>query len=167
MPDPFALFDLPRGFAVDLSELQRRYLQRSAETHPDRFTDPLEQADAADRAAELNDALKRLTDPERRARLLLELAGQEISSDEQTLPPAMLMEVMEVREALDQAVEQNDTAELERLHRWVQQQRDEYLQQLASLFEAPSLDAAAVQRQLNGLRYIERMREQMPEGSGA
>ena len=163
MPNPFALFDLPAQFAIDLDDLQRRYLRRSAETHPDRFVDPLEQADAADRAAALNDALGRLTDPERRARLLLEMAGHRASTDEKTLPPELLMEVMEVRESLEEAIAQNDEAELQRLRRWVAEQRTQYLDELTKLFGADAVDAAAVQRQLNGLRYVQRMREQMPD----
>ena len=36
MTDYFELLGLPRRFAVDLAELERRYLELSREVHPDR-----------------------------------------------------------------------------------------------------------------------------------
>ena len=43
--DPFALLGLPRSFDIDARALQATYLKRSASLHPDRSTNPLEQAE--------------------------------------------------------------------------------------------------------------------------
>ena len=75
---------------------------------------------------------------------------------------------MEVREALEEALEHRDEAELKRLRQWAEQQRDERLRTVGDLLEQgdPSepMDEEAARRarlELNALRYAQRMLEQM------
>ncbi len=162
MPDdPFALLGLEPRVAIDADELHRRCIEASAENHPDRFTDPIEQADAADRAAEINAAYRKLQDPERRANALLVLRGGPTKEQDKSLPDDLLMEMMEVRERMEDAVTRDDADELATLQRWADDQRRSRLDNVAALFDAD--DLTAVREQLNALRYIERMLEQMPE----
>ena len=162
MPDPFATLGLPPRYDLDADELERRVLALSSELHPDRFTDPLEQADAAERIAAVNHAHRTLRDPATRAAALLDL-HDEPGGDDKALPPELLMGVMEVREALEEATAAGDQAELERLRRWAEDQRDQRLAEIAELFDATPVDGAAVRVQLNALRYATRMLEQMPD----
>ena len=170
MPNPFAILNLPPRFDLDDAELHSRFIQASAATHPDRFTDPVQQAQAAERAAEVNHAYAILSDPERRADALLTLMGGPAKDEDKSLPPDLLMDMMEVRERLEDAVSSDDQDELETLRAWALDQRDKYLKKVADLFggvsaeaEAiPSETAKAIRMELNTLRYIQRMLDQMP-----
>ncbi len=163
MNDPFATLGVSPRFDLDLDELRQRFLTASAAHHPDRFTDPLDQADAAERSAELNAAYQTLTDPEARANALLALRGGPAAADDKSLPPTLLMEMMEVREELHQAVADQDHATLERLRDWAHQQHARHVDQLAKLFAHDELNGKAVRLELNAMRYIQRMIEQMPD----
>ncbi len=164
MSDPFSVLGVPPRFDLDLQVLHQRFLAAAAEAHPDRFADPLDQADAVHRSAAINQAYRALREPESRGRALLRLRSGTLSeSDEEALPPALLMEVMETREAMEEAVATNDAAALHRLRADAEADREARHAQLNRLFGADPLDAAAVRRELNVLRYIQRMLEQMPE----
>lgn len=150
---------------MDESALRQVFLKASAEHHPDRFVDPIEQAEAVETMSQLTDSYRVLSDPELRARSLLALSGLELAEDKDKLPPDLLMEVMEVREEMESAIESGDQAELDRLRSWAIDQRVGYLDKLAALFDS-ELDASkvsAVREQLNALRYMQRMLEQMPD----
>ncbi len=108
--DHFALFELPAHFEIDLADLEKRYLALSRQLHPDRHAT----RGAADRLAsvqkttDLNEAYRTLKDDFRRAELLLRMHGIETSEDKvqdvrTTVDTTLLMEVMELREALEEA----------------------------------------------------------------
>jgi molecular chaperone HscB len=163
MDDPFDLLGLPPRFDLDEADLHRRYLAASAQTHPDRFRDPLDQADAAERAAHINAAHRTLKDVEQRAWALLRRLrprNPAAAQDDQKLPPDLLMEMMEIRERLDDAVARNDAAALTQMRAWAESQRQARLAAIAAAFAKNDLQAVPVQ--LNALRYVQRMREQMP-----
>lgn len=162
--DPFAIFGLERRFSIDEQALRQAYLKASAEQHPDRFIDPIEQADAVEAMSKLTDAYRVLSDPELRARALLTLSGLELAEDKDKLPPDLLMEVMEVREEMEDAIASSNEAELDRLRAWANGQRDSYLKKLGVLLdeELDASTASQVRLELNALRYMQRMLEQMP-----
>jgi molecular chaperone HscB len=104
--DDFALFGLPRRFALDRGELDSRRRALQAEVHPDRFAG----ADAAARraamqsAVRVNEAYARLGDPLKRSAYLCELAGTPIRAEDNTAMPAeFLRQQMAWRESLDDA----------------------------------------------------------------
>jgi len=175
MFDPFDTLGLPRRFELDEAELHRAFIRRSAETHPDRFADPLEQADAAERAAEVNAAYRALKDPHARAQTLLGLLGADGGIDEKALSPDLLMQVMEIREEMDDAVASGDRATLDRIAQWARDERSARLGEIRDLFRTaeqagggeltvpmdPEL-VQAVKLRLNAIRYFQRTLEQMP-----
>ena len=166
--NPYEVFDLPPTFDVDERALQRRYVQLSAATHPDRFPDPVEQAEAAERSAAINQAHRQLRDPEQRARVLLELMGSAEPDDNSKLPPDVLMELMEVREALEEARSRGDEAAIARTVRDARADRKQHLERVGQLFaeaQTASEDTRAdllaqVRDELNALRYVQRLLEQ-------
>ncbi len=160
MQDPFDLLQLAATFDLDPAALEAAYLRAAAATHPDRFDDPLEQADAADRAAAITHAHGTLKDPVKRARVLLARLGG-ITQAAGSPPPALLMEVMEVREQLEAALHEQDQDEVVRLHEWAQARRQGHLNTLSTLFAADPTDTDAVTGQLNALRYMQRMLDQI------
>lgn len=162
--DPFATLGIARRFTIDEQALRQAFVQASSEQHPDRFVDPIEQADAVEKMSHLTDSYRILSDPELRAKALLRLSGLALAEDKDKLPPALLMEVMDVREDMESAIASDDQEELERLGKWATNQRDAYLQKIGSLLDG-ALDAdkaKAVRVELNALRYMQRMLEQMP-----
>lgn len=172
--DLFAVLGVPHRFDLDPADLHRRFLAASAANHPDRYTDPDQQQEAARRAAQINEAYRRLADPETRAKALLALLGEGDEWDEKSLPPELLMEVLEIREEMEQAIAQQDHETLTRLRGWAQQQRAGYLKRIAEFFDSVNSSSGPqrsqtlqkIQLQVNALRYIQRMLEQMPGGDG-
>lgn len=171
--NPFEILGLPVSFDVDASQLQRKLAQLAAEHHPDRFVDPLDQADAADRLSAINQAHRQIRDPLSRAQVMLKLLGKGVTLDEKALPPTLLMEMMEIREEMEEAIASSDQPTLDRLRQWASDQQTEHLQQLSSLLsQAQTTDgpeqARLIQQaqiELNTLRYFARMLEQMPPAS--
>ncbi|GAB6040513.1 Fe-S protein assembly co-chaperone HscB [Endothiovibrio diazotrophicus] len=108
----FELFGLAEVFAVDKEALAARYRELQAETHPDRFASASgqEKRIAQQRASLVNDAFATLKSSQRRARYLLELRGVPVDERRQ-LPPAFLIEQMELREGLEGARGADDPME--------------------------------------------------------
>lgn len=171
MSDPFSTLGVQPRFDLDEAELHRRFIQASAANHPDRFTDPLEQADAASRAATINDAYRTLHDPELRANALLEILGGPDKGADKSLPPALLTQMLEIRERMEEAIESQDEAELRELAGWAQAQRTEHVTRIAGLFIRAAAESGQermtilkqIRLELNALRYFQRMIEQTPE----
>lgn len=130
MIDFFAFFDLPRKFNIPDNELRRKYLQQSRETHPDYFvtTQPDRSAEMEENAAHLNAAYSVLKDEFLRIRHLIELEG--IDPETLTLPPAFLMEVMELNETIE------DDGFSEGIRAQVQAGKQDLRNQLQALMQA-------------------------------
>lgn len=104
--DDFALFDLPRRFALDVTDLAARRRKLQAEVHPDRFAaaGAAAQRSAMQWAVRVNEAYERLADPLKRAAYLCELGGAPVRAEDNTAMPAeFLMQQMAWREGLEEA----------------------------------------------------------------
>jgi curved DNA-binding protein CbpA len=101
--DPFDRLGLAPRFDLEVSEIDRAWILRAADCHPDRAGDPVAAAEAGRRSAALNEARAALRDPERRADLLLSRLGGPSAAEEKSLPPAFLTEMMELRERVEEA----------------------------------------------------------------
>jgi molecular chaperone HscB len=168
MTDPFALLGVPAQYDLDLADLHRRFIALASANHPDRFLDPGDQADAAERAAQINQAYRVLADPQSRAEALLSLLAGPAQAPDHSLPPDLLTTMLDVREELEQARAANDSRTLARLRTWALEQHNAYLARIAALFALaadPHQQASAVKDirlVLNALRYFQRMLEQLP-----
>jgi molecular chaperone HscB len=107
--DHFARLGLPRGFALDKATLERRYFDLQRRFHPDRFAGkPAEERALALRhATALNEAYDHLKSPLRRAVYLLGLLDPAYKRDESETEkdPALLMDALERREALEETTD--------------------------------------------------------------
>ncbi len=166
MDDPFEALGLPPEFELDDDRIERAYLARAAAVHPDiaQNTD-----DAEVHAAALNRARAILRSPEDRANALLRRLGGTTKEEDKALPSAFLMEMMETREAIEEAVTSGDEAARARWQAWAGAQRAEYIKRVGEILaRAASDDGAArgeARRQLNAWRYIERLIEQLDPGA--
>ncbi len=102
MNDPFATLGVPARFSFATGELEQRHRDLSRALHPDRYVNApaSERRVALERAVSVNDAFRALKDPLARAQSLLALHGLSIREGERAAP-ALLMEIMELREELD------------------------------------------------------------------
>src|SRR5215472_6074587 len=103
--DYFAVFGLPRKLWIEMSELERKFLQLSWKLHPDNFVNASEQERelSLKRSSELNDAYRTLRDPIARVEYLLALEGERKEGEKkQQAPPELLEEVFELNESLDE-----------------------------------------------------------------
>ena len=87
MTDAFALLEEPRQPWLEEAALKENFLNRSAATHPDKFSDPAQKAGASDRFAALNTAHDTLRDPKLRLRHLIELETGAPPADVHDIPP--------------------------------------------------------------------------------
>jgi molecular chaperone HscB len=103
--DHFERLGLPRRFSVDPNELERAYLARSRAIHPDYHAagSDAELAASLELSAQVNEAYKVLRDLFARADYLVRLEGGPSASDHKQMPPEFLAEMLEAREAIEQA----------------------------------------------------------------
>ncbi|NNC16045.1 Fe-S protein assembly co-chaperone HscB [Corallococcus exiguus] len=110
----FDVFGLPRSHAVDVPALEKQYRELSLQLHPDRVGpgDAKARLAAVEGTTALNGAFKTLKDPVRRAFYLLKLHGVDLDREDagaqKDMPLEFLEEVMELREALDEAIAAKD-----------------------------------------------------------
>src|SRR4051812_12403319 len=160
--DDFALFGLPRRFALERGELDARRRALQGEVHPDRFAG----ADAAARraamqsAVRVNEAHARLADPLKRAAYLCELAGTPIRAEDNTaMPVDFLREQMAWRESLDDAASR---AEVDAVAHDLADARRQAYERLASALDELGDYAVAVQ-EVRALMFIERFAADVDE----
>jgi molecular chaperone HscB len=98
--DYFERLGLPRRFSVDPTDVERRYLALSRQTHPDFHGGS---SDAIEQTATLNQAYVTLRDPFRRAEHLLTVLGGPTAQQEKSLDQRFLMDMMDLRERVEEA----------------------------------------------------------------
>jgi molecular chaperone HscB len=104
-PTHFERLGLVRRFAIDPIKLERNYLARSRETHPDFH----QQTRASmELAAALNDAYGVLKQPFRRAEYLLELEGGPSAAEHKEMSAAFLEEMLDLRMEIEDLRESAD-----------------------------------------------------------
>ncbi len=115
----FELLKLPTSVDIDLKAAEQRHRELSLQYHPDRQPpgDLRARREAADTSARLNDAIRTVRDPIRRAVYLLKLQGVDLESESnavrQAATPQLLEEIMSFREALDLVREIKSVARIE------------------------------------------------------
>ena len=96
------MFGLPRLLGIDTAALEKTFHELSRKYHPDYFTtaSAAEKTKAVRMTALLNDAYRTLRHPVHRVEYLLSLFG--FKSDGSKVPQALLMEVFEINEQLEE-----------------------------------------------------------------
>ncbi len=100
----FEIFGLPCQFDLDSAALSASYLSLQSQTHPRPFCkfQRSRKRLAVQWATRVNEAYKRLQNPMERAIYWCELNGENPRGQQSNLPPALLMQQMEWREALEE-----------------------------------------------------------------
>jgi molecular chaperone HscB len=159
--DHFETLGVARTFRLDETALETRYRELSRLLHPDRHAagGPTARRLALEKTIAVNDAYRALKDPARRAGYLLQLHGIDLGEGGahgagKYLPPGFLMEVMELREAFDEARSGKRTADVEKLAANARGDRQRALDAMGAAFDRNDHEEAA--RQLAVLRYYDR-----------
>ncbi|MDO8906596.1 Fe-S protein assembly co-chaperone HscB [Hydrogenophaga sp.] len=151
----FEIFGLAPGFSVDLAALDERWKALQREAHPDRFStaDAQAQRQAMQWSVRINEAYRRLKDPLKRASYLCELHGVPIGAEDNTaMPAAFLIQQMQWREELEEAVTGED---MERMLEQVATVRRDMLAALAQTADVEK-DHPALAKQVRALMFVER-----------
>ena len=189
--DYFRVFGIPTAFAVDATELEQRYKELTKVLHPDRFAraDPQARRASLERSVQLNEAWQTLKEPIRRAEYLLSLHGIDVgemsgvgrpgpSGEHATLPvpQVLLMEIIELREALAEAHAAKDLTETEALIAKVSGRLDTVMGDVARGFLASPPELSTIAARLVTVRYYRRFLDEartlweedtpMPRGRG-
>jgi molecular chaperone HscB len=157
--DPFEALGVEPVFNLDLGLLEQRHRDLSRTLHPDRHaaSGAGGRRMALGRAIEVNEAFRTLKDPVRRAQALLARRGlQSGEGKEPPASPALLMEVMERREALAEIRQTKDAAVLTRLIGDVTRAADDAQAALGREFAANAVNPAEILKRIGELRYYRR-----------
>ena len=162
----FEVLGLPRRYALDAGDLERNYLLRSRELHPDYHQQgsTAQQRLSLERTAALNDAYATLRDPFRRAEYLLALEGGPSAAEIRDMTPEFLEEMLELRMEIEEVRGERDEVRLQALEQQLSDRRERLLleisEQFAILEHLPAADSrrqpalVQIRRLLNTTRYV-------------
>ena len=110
----FELFEIPVQLKVDKRSLYKKYIELSKQNHPDYFATKTEaeQSQALEISALLNKAWKTFQNPDETIKYVLKLKNLLEEEEKYQLPPAFLMEMMEVNEELMDAKMEGDNKKI-------------------------------------------------------
>lgn len=154
----FVLFGLPEQFEIDGDALDHAYRTVQAQVHPDRFAaaGEAQKRIAMQWATRTNEAYQTLRDPLERAKYLLHLRGIDVGAENNTaMEPAFLMQQMEWRESIEDAVSAKNVDALDALAGELRDDERVRFAKLAALLDSGSNQPAA--EAVRQLMFIERV----------
>jgi molecular chaperone HscB len=168
-PTHFERLGVPKRFALDVQEVERNYLARSRETHPDfhRMGSGDEQRTSLEQSAALNEAYATLREPFRRAEYLLQLEGGPTAAEHKEMASAFLEEMLELRMEIEELREGGNRAAsgIVLMEQQLNKRRDELIGDLACRFARVESPSAAdgtkrdlllqIRQTLNAAKYIQ------------
>ena len=170
MSDPFEMLGVEPRFDLDLDAIERRHRDLSRALHPDRYSGApaAERRLALSRAIDVNEAFRVLKDPARRAEALLRRAGVAVGeTGEPKPPPALLLEMMELREELAAVAHAKDLAAIGKLGEGMRARREDVERRLGVALAGVDPGASDLQKVasalllLGELRYIRRFLDEV------
>ena len=98
----FELFDIPVSLKIDQQTLSNKYFELQRKFHPDFYTNATEdeREEVLQTSAHINKAYKLFQSTEETIKYVLEQKNLLTEEEKYELPPAFLMEMMELNEAL-------------------------------------------------------------------
>lgn len=160
MTSPFEVLGLPVRFAIEPSALEARWKELSKAFHPDRHVQaaPAERRAALGRAVAVNEAYRALRDDLSRAQTILALRDPDGAHE--PADPALLMEVMELREGLADRKSAGDRAGIEAMAVQVRSDAARTASELSVALDERE-DLAVARVALGRLRYLRRFLDEV------
>ena len=192
--DFFRVLGVPASYALDLGAAEARFRDLARQFHPDRFAkaDPRARRASLQRSVQLNEAWRTIKDPVRRAEYVLQRAGYPIGADEAgtrpqqgdgegvasrgggpprvrvAVPPALLGEILELREELGDARATGDDARVQEMATGMRGRIDAALARVAHALGRNERDGdasaqawEAVTHDLIAIRYFRRFLDEV------
>lgn len=159
--NPFATLGVPERYEIDLPSLEKTHRELSRALHPDKYagSGASERRDSLTKAVAVNEAFRVLRDPIARAEALFRLRGIAVGETVEPKPdPEFLMEMLEQREALQDARAEGDRAKLRALVESIERSADAAERALAEGFSAGA--NADLVKKLGELRFFHRFLEE-------
>ncbi len=182
MSTAFEVLGLELGFTLDPAVLEQKLIEASLQWHPDRFAlaPEADRLAAEDYMAAINEAHDALVDPLNRAEILLTAANASVDGQDQNpnqhadrnADPMFLMEMMELREEIEAAIQQGEEAVLQRLQQ-VSAKEAEVLQQFGERWhqavptEGGNPSLPELQKLYEHARYLRSSRRQLEQAMHA
>lgn len=162
--DYFDLLGLPRRWQVDRDALERGYLERSQQVHPDGFVGQgAAQRAALEASSRLNAAYRVLRDPIARAEYLVKLGGVDLdSSDPRTGSPRPTQEFLTEMIDLRERLADGDSAAL---HDEIEARAEQAVDAAIAALGRGDITVAA--RELVARRYYQRFLDEVADAGGA
>lgn len=154
----FTLLGINPSFHINISELEKSYKTLQKELHPDKFATKSEEEReySAEQSSHVIGGYYTLLRPLSRARYLLKLEGREVGEESTLQDQGLLIEVMEIREAIEEAESVED---LKRLYEENERRFKFCEKKIEDVFETKNLDEAV--RQIQRLSYFSKIREEL------
>lgn len=165
--DYFELFGVPRKYEMDAGRLTAAFRAVARQIHPDRFAAASEESRtlATQLTARINEAYALLSDPVARANYLLELAGGPSAIEVRDVPGTLLMEIMELRERIEEARAAGDHEAMTAIRSSVLEQKQQTLDAIAARADALATADEARKKEfrklLNAMRYFENLMDEL------
>jgi molecular chaperone HscB len=159
----FRLFGQPECFRLDSTQLDQQYHALQMQVHPDKFAhlSEAERRVSMQWATRANEAYQVLRNPLKRARYLLGLHGVDTQEETNTsMPMDFLLAQMEWREAVEQAQQAGDLAQLEKLEARLQQEVKQ-LQDLLGVKLDDEQQYAPAAEAVRKLKFMEKLAEEI------
>jgi molecular chaperone HscB len=176
MSNPFETLGISPAFALDIAQLEERQRDLNRVMHPDRHAGkgPAERRQSLSRSMDVNQAYRVLRDPGSRAEALFELLGIHEQGERTINDPALLGDMLEQRELLDEARRDKDKGRLTTLAQHMKARQTKIEEALGQAFRplleysssgdpratrGPEVDAA--RRLFSELKYLRRFGEEV------
>ncbi|MBC8268924.1 MAG: Fe-S protein assembly co-chaperone HscB [Rhodospirillaceae bacterium] len=157
--DHYQRLGLAVSFDINVADLDQLYFDLQRHLHPDRFAtrSPRERAISQLQATAINDAYETLKEPLTRADYLVHLRGMGVFPEGCNLinDQALLMETMELREALAEA---ETTDQVDVLSVRAQDDIKVCIEQLSKLFSENDIEGAC--KLTTRLKYLQKLAEE-------
>ncbi|KAL0672314.1 hypothetical protein Bca4012_000294 [Brassica carinata] len=142
--DYFQIFGLEKKekkYELEGGSLEGKYKDWQKKLHPDLVHNKSqkERDYAADQSAKVTEACRTLTKRLSRAMYIMKLNGKNVNEEETVTDPTLLMEMMELREAIAEA---DDSKELNQIQSQVQENLKQWSDSFADNFESQRFDEA-------------------------
>ncbi|KAK2647419.1 hypothetical protein Ddye_014908 [Dipteronia dyeriana] len=123
--DYFQIYGLDKNYEIEDENMERKYKDWQKKLHPDlvHSKSQREREYAAEQSARVIEAYRTLTNPLSRAIYILKLEGIDVNEEETVSDPELLTEIMEIREAVEDAADSKALTEIlspvqEKLVQW-------------------------------------------------
>ncbi|WZY80108.1 hypothetical protein YC2023_026492 [Brassica napus] len=157
----FQIFGLEKKenkYELEGGSLEGKYKDWQKKLHPDLVHNKSqkERDYAADQSAKVTEACRTLTKRLSRAMYIMKLNGKNINEEETVTDPTLLMEMMELREAIAEA---DDSKELNQIQSQVQENLKQWSDSFADNFESQRFDEAV--KCIRRMTYYEKACEEI------